>query len=94
MDFEIEDFPHRYGYDMQLYTWADWRSRWSNVDPTIESDLSKHDHSDSEHYEQLIEILVDSDGSGCWDDYIWGEIVSFIPKSKYKELEKLIEQNA
>ena len=92
MDFEIEDFPNSYGYDMQLHTWAEWKGRWSNVDPQIESDLSKHDHSDSEHYEQLIEIVVDSDGI-CWDEYIWSEIVSFIPKSKYKELEKLIAQN-
>jgi len=64
------------------------------VDPPIESELSKHDYSDSIHYEQLIEILVDSDGCGSWDEYIWGEIISFIPKSKYKELEKLMEQNA
>ena len=94
MDFEIEDFPHRYGYETQLYPCRLMYVRWSNVDPPIDSDLSKHDHSDSVHSEQLIEIVVDSDGCGFWDDYIWGEIVSFIPKTKYTELEKLIEQNA
>ena len=62
------------------------------MDPPIELDLSKHDHSNSEHYKQLINILVDSDGSGVWDENIWGQIVSFVPKSKNKELEKLIEQ--
>ena len=93
MDFDIEEFPNSYGYDMQLHTWAEWKGRWSNVDPPVESALSEHDHSDSEHYEQLIEIVVDSEGCGSWDENIWGQVVSFIPKSEYKELEKLIEQN-
>ena len=45
------------------------------------------------HYEKMKEILVDSESGYLYDGYIWSEIISFIQKSKYKELEEFIEQS-
>jgi hypothetical protein len=91
-DFGIEDFPFSSGYEMQLHTWGEWKNRWANSDPQMESQLSSHDHSQSTHYERLKEILEDSDL--FWNDYMWDEILAFIPKSQFQELEALIEQSS
>ena len=92
-DFDIEYMSFNFGFDMQRHTWAGWKNRTCNTCPVVESNLSKHDHSESKHYEKMKEILVDSESGYLYDGYIWSETISFIQKSKYKELEEFIEQS-